>query len=59
MEKTQVRVEHAKNGLDFTVTVMRPNRAPQHINNLPVVTCLERCGCSEDEIKNHIRLTED
>jgi len=57
MEQTKVVVSHAKNGIDFNVTVIRPNKAPQRINNLPISICLEICGCSEDEIKNHIRIT--
>jgi len=53
---TKVEVRHAKNGLDFSVVVWREGRAPQILNNLPVNICLERCGCTADEIANHVRI---
>lgn len=47
-----VEVSKNKNGIDFTVKVMKPNAAPQIFNNLPVMHCLIACKCSDDEMKN-------
>ena len=49
--KTTFEVNKSKNNLDFTVKVHRQNRAPQLFNNLPVINCLERCGCTKQEIE--------
>jgi len=49
-----VEVEHAANGLDFSVRVFRPGIAPQRFENLPIGICLERVGCNAEQIAAHM-----
>jgi hypothetical protein len=56
MMNVTVEVQKAKNEIDFTVKVIKPNCAPQLFNNLPIIDCLVNTGCSVEQIAKHERV---